>query len=123
MLGICVCLGGFLSAFAIAHVAWAATGQCCGTVNKISQCSGCIYYTSGGTSGCMNIGDHGGKKCKSGTAEQDCDEESRVCTTIPVGTTVYSCVYPIPTCIVSKGITTVAINLSVDQCGGDDSGC
>lgn len=112
------CVGLFAVLLLVARVVNGDANQkCCYQVNKDSACSGCIGWDDNGDGTIdwyMKIGDHGSKKCKSGQPTDNCDDTStnRVCTTIPVGTTKYSDMF----CLVSIGVTTVAIDLKIKQC-------
>ena len=118
-LGIC----GLLIVSLTAGVAYAAK-SCCNNVNKIGGCSGCIYWDNGNnTHWCMDIGDHGGKKCGLTTGEKSCDEELRDCATVSAGTTKYTCNALAKNCLVSSGVTTADYTIQVNQCGGDDDAC
>lgn len=112
-------LGWFAQSLALA-----ANGKCCNSVDKLSECSGCIGWDDNNDNKIdwyMDIGDHSGKKCKSGNATDNCDEELLSCATVNNLTRYKKRILLV--CSDQNGTAAGPYTIKVDQCNAADSAC
>lgn len=101
-----------------------ANGKCCKQQNVLNSCKGCIGWDNDNDNKIdwyMNIGIHGGKKCKNGNTNDNCDEEKRTCATVSNLTKFNTRIAGV--CTGANGVATGPYTISVMQCGVDDDQC
>lgn len=124
-----VAVGAFFAFQLIVMVVAASTvanNKCCYWKANESACSDCIGWDNDGDEEIdwyMDIGDHGAKRCKAGETGDNCTEAVGKCATVSAGATKFKTRGIGGFCSGVNGVTSVDLDIEIDQCDASDTQC